>query len=132
MNLNRRQTLHVGSAALAALHPLAGMAQAPAPCVMASFSGPADMARALAPAGIEVGPLVCPNADVHVYVPHDAFDYFGAAYGLDFVTPQGWTTHSVPSAAAVSRLIRHIQQGQVRAAFVENISDPRLAQRHEA
>lgn len=70
-----------------------------------------------------------PRDQRRVMTSHDAFGYFGAAYGLDFVAPQGWTTHSDPSAAAVARLIRHIKQGQVRAVFVENISDPRLAQR---
>ena len=50
----------------------------------------------------------------------------GAAYGVDFLAPQGWSTHSEPSAAAVARLIRQIRQEGVRALFVENISDPRL------
>jgi zinc/manganese transport system substrate-binding protein len=70
-----------------------------------------------------------PRAQRRVMTSHDAFGYFGAAYGVDFVAPQGWATHSEPSAAAVARLIRHIKQGGVRAVFVENISDPRLAQR---
>ena len=38
MTLNRRQTLQLGSAALAALHPLATRAQASAPRIVASFS----------------------------------------------------------------------------------------------
>ena len=60
---------------------------------------------------------------------HDAFGYFGAAYGVDFLSPQGWNTHSEPSAAAVARLIQQIRQQRVRALFVENISDPRLLER---
>ncbi|MCA3221840.1 MAG: zinc ABC transporter substrate-binding protein [Burkholderiales bacterium] len=252
MTLNRRQTLKMGGAALAALHPLALRAQAPAPRVVASFSILADMARELAPAGVQVTALVGPNADAHVYAPspadgkrlaeadlvlinglgfegwiermvkisgyrgtvavasqgiqartgghhgtdphawqdltlarryasnisaafiqrwpaqrdeiarrdadyggrigsldrqvrewlsvvpraqrrvitsHDAFGYFGAAYGVDFLAPQGWTTHSEPSAAAVARLIRQIRKDGVRAIFIENISDPRLVER---
>ena len=70
-----------------------------------------------------------PRAQRRVITSHDAFGYFGAAYGLDFLAPQGWNTHSEPSAAAVARLIRQIKRDGVRAIFVENISDPRLVER---
>lgn len=70
-----------------------------------------------------------PRAQRRVITPHDAFNYFGAAYGVDFLAPQGWNTHSEPSAAAVARLIRQIKQNGVRAIFIENISDPRLVER---
>jgi zinc/manganese transport system substrate-binding protein len=248
----RRRTLCLGSATLAALHPLALQAQAQAPRVVASFSILADMAQELAPMGVQVTALVGPDADAHVYEPspadgrrlaladlvlinglgfegwiermvkvsgyrglvavasqgvrprssghhgidphawqdlalarryaanisaayaqrwpdrrdevsrrnadyaaridrldarvrtwldavprtqrrvitsHDAFGYFGAAYGVDFLAPQGWNTHSEPSAAAVAQLIRQIRKDGVRALFVENISDPRLVER---
>jgi zinc/manganese transport system substrate-binding protein len=64
-----------------------------------------------------------------VITSHDAFGYFGAAYGVDFLAPQGWNTHSEPSAASVARLIRQIRDHGVRAIFLENISDPRLMER---
>lgn len=70
-----------------------------------------------------------PREQRRVIVSHDAFGYLGAAYGIDFFAPQGWNTHSEPSAATVARLIRQIRQHQVRAIFVENISDPRLVER---
>ncbi len=70
-----------------------------------------------------------PRAQRRVITSHDAFGYFGAAYGVDFLAPQGWNTHSEPSAAAVARLIRQIRKDGVRAVFVENISDPRLVER---
>lgn len=70
-----------------------------------------------------------PRAQRRVITSHDAFGYFGAAYGVDFLAPQGWSTHSEPSAAAVARLIRQIRKDGVRAIFVENISDPRLVER---
>ena len=75
-----------------------------------------------------------PRAQRRVITSHDAFGYYAAAYGVDFLAPQGWNTHSEPSAAAVARLIRQIKNEGVRALFVENISDPRLIQRiaHEA
>jgi zinc/manganese transport system substrate-binding protein len=247
-----RRTFCLGSATLAALHPLALRAQVPAMRVVASFSILADMAQELAPAGVQVTALVGPDSDAHVYEPspadgkrlaqadlvvinglgfegwiermvkvsgyrgpvavatqgiqprsgghhdsdphawqdlalarrysanisaafaqrwpdrrneinrrsadylariealdaqvrawlsavpraqrrvitsHDAFGYFGAAYGVDFLAPQGWNTHSEPSAAAVARLIRQIKTDGVRAIFIENISDPRLVER---
>jgi len=71
---------------------------------------------------------VIPRAQRRVITSHDAFGYYAAAYGVDFFAPQGWNTHSEPSAAAVGRLIRQIKQEGVRALFVENISDPRLIQ----
>ena len=70
-----------------------------------------------------------PREQRRVIVSHDAFGYLGAAYGIDFFAPQGWNTHSEPSAATVGRLIRQIRQQQVRAVFVENISDARLVER---
>lgn len=70
-----------------------------------------------------------PRAQRRVITSHDAFGYFGAAYGIDFLAPQGWATHSEPSAAAVGKLIRQIRQQNVKALFIENISDPRLLQR---
>lgn len=252
MPIDRRLLIRAGFAALPALLPLTPRAQATAPQVVVSFSILADMARELAPAGVQVTALVGPDADAHVYAPspadgrrlaqtdlvlinglgfegwiermvkvsgyrgtvvvatkgiqtrsgghhgvdphawqdlalarryasnitaayaerwpgqreeiarrgaaylaridsldrqvrdwldavpraqrrvitsHDAFGYFGAAYGVDFLAPQGWATHSEPSAAAVARLIRQIRQEGVRAIFIENISDPRLVAR---
>jgi zinc/manganese transport system substrate-binding protein len=70
-----------------------------------------------------------PRAQRRVVTGHDAFGYFGAAYGVDFLAPRGWSTHSEPSAAAVARLIRQLRQQRVRAVFLENISDPRLVER---
>ena len=70
-----------------------------------------------------------PREQRRVISSHDAFGYFGAAYGVDFLAAQGWNTHSEPSAAAVGRLIQQIRVQRVRALFVENISDPRLLQR---
>jgi len=70
-----------------------------------------------------------PRAQRRVITSHDAFGYFGAAYGVDFLAPQGWNTHSEPSAAAVARLIRQIKTQGVRAIFMENISDRRLVER---
>lgn len=48
---------------------------------------------------------------------------------LLFFSLQGWTTEREPSAADIARLIREIKHDNVRALFVENMSDPRLLKR---
>jgi zinc/manganese transport system substrate-binding protein len=63
-----------------------------------------------------------------VITTHDAFDYFGAAYGIEFIAPQGVSTEAEASAADVAALIEQIREEGVTALFVENISDPRLVE----
>jgi zinc/manganese transport system substrate-binding protein len=70
-----------------------------------------------------------PRGQRRVITSHDAFGYFAEAYGVDFLTPRGWTTRSEPSAAAVARLVRQVRDQKVRALFLENISAPRLIER---
>lgn len=70
-----------------------------------------------------------PASQRRVITSHDAFGYFGAAYGLDFVAPQGMSTDSEASPAMVAKLIQQIRREGVRAVFVENITDPRLVER---
>jgi zinc/manganese transport system substrate-binding protein len=61
-----------------------------------------------------------------VITTHDAFGYFGAAYGVQFLAPEGVSTESEASARDVARLIDQIRAERVSALFVENMSDPRL------
>ena len=70
-----------------------------------------------------------PRAQRKIITAHDAFGYFGAAYGLDILSPRGWSSASEPSAAAVARLMRQIREHGIRALFLENITDPRLIER---
>lgn len=70
-----------------------------------------------------------PKAQRRVITSHDAFGYFGAAYGIEFLSPQGMNTDSEASASAVARLVDQIRRQGVRAVFVENITDPRLVER---
>ncbi|WP_262031076.1 metal ABC transporter substrate-binding protein [Microvirga sp. Mcv34] len=60
---------------------------------------------------------------------HDAFRYFEAAYGIDFVSPQGVSTESEASAKDVARIIQQIKRERITAVFVENVSDARLMER---
>jgi zinc/manganese transport system substrate-binding protein len=57
---------------------------------------------------------------------HDAFGYFGAAYGIRFLAPVGLSTDSEPTAAGMAQLVRQMKREGIKALFVENISDPRL------
>jgi zinc/manganese transport system substrate-binding protein len=70
-----------------------------------------------------------PPAKRRVITSHDAFGYFGAAYGVEFLAPMGWNTESEPSAKDVARLVRQMKKEGTRALFVENMSDPRLIRR---
>lgn len=69
-----------------------------------------------------------PEARRVVITSHDAFRYFGAAYGVRFLAPQGVSTESEASAGDVAGLIGQIRETGVKTIFVENISDPRLIQ----
>jgi zinc/manganese transport system substrate-binding protein len=64
-----------------------------------------------------------------IITSHDAFRYFEAAYGIDFVSPQGVSTDSEASAKDVARIIQQIRREKIAAVFVENVSDARLMER---
>lgn len=64
-----------------------------------------------------------------VITSHDAFGYFAAAYGLEFLAPQGISTDAEPSAKGVAKLIGQIRKEKIRAVFVENMTDGRLVER---
>jgi len=67
-----------------------------------------------------------PRARRRVITSHDAFGYFGSAYGVTFLAPLGTSTEAQASAKGVARLIVQIRREKIRTLFVENISDPRL------
>ena len=60
---------------------------------------------------------------------HDAFAYFGRAYGIDFLAPVGVSNNAEPTAKGVARLIRQLKSEKVPAVFSENVADPRLIER---
>ncbi len=59
---------------------------------------------------------------------HDAFGYFGAAYGVTILSPMGFSTESEPAAGGVAKLIKQIRKEKITAVFIENMSDPRLVE----
>ena len=64
-----------------------------------------------------------------VVTSHDAFGYFGRAYGIRFISPVGISTDAEPSAADVARIIQQIRREKIPAVFIESISDTRLLER---
>jgi zinc/manganese transport system substrate-binding protein len=60
---------------------------------------------------------------------HDAFGYFAAAYGVEFLSAQGVSTESEATPKQIAGLIRQIKAENIRAVFLENMSDKRLVTR---
>ena len=67
-----------------------------------------------------------PEARKKIITSHDAFGYFGAAYGLEIIAPEGVSTESEASAQDVAKIIRQIKAEKIPAVFIENITDHRL------
>jgi zinc/manganese transport system substrate-binding protein len=63
---------------------------------------------------------------------HDAFGYFAAAYGIEFIAPLGVSTESEASARDIAGIITQVRAAKIPAVFLENISDPRLIRRISA
>ncbi|BDV35334.1 metal ABC transporter substrate-binding protein [Methylocystis iwaonis] len=70
-----------------------------------------------------------PKERRRVVSTHDAFGYFSARYGVEFIAPQGVSTEAEASARDIARIIDSVKQHKVGAVFLENIADPRLAKR---
>ena len=67
-----------------------------------------------------------PKAKRRVITSHDAFGYFGAAYGVEFLAPEGISTETEPSAGDVAKLVDQIRAEHIKALFIENMTDARL------
>ncbi len=70
-----------------------------------------------------------PKERRRVVSTHDAFGYFAARYGVEFIAPQGVSTEAEVSARDVAKIIDAVKSQKVAAVFIENIADPRLAKR---
>src|SRR5258708_5972270 len=58
---------------------------------------------------------------------HNAFGYFAAAYGIEFIAPEGVSTESEPSARDIGGIIGQIKSSKIPAVFLEKFIDPLLA-----
>ena len=61
-----------------------------------------------------------------IITTHDAFGYFGRAYGMSFIAPQNVSTEAEASAKDVAKIIRQIRAEKIPAVFLENVTDTRL------
>ena len=64
-----------------------------------------------------------------IVTTHDAFAYFGRAYGLELIAPLGRAADAEPSAKDVATIIRQIRADHIPALFLETALDPRLMNR---
>ncbi|MGB9154297.1 MAG: metal ABC transporter substrate-binding protein [Alphaproteobacteria bacterium] len=69
---------------------------------------------------------VVPASQRKIITSHDAFGYFGAAYGVTFIAPQGISTEVEPTATQVAKLIEQMKAEKVRRVFIETMGSPRL------
>jgi zinc/manganese transport system substrate-binding protein len=63
---------------------------------------------------------------------HDAFGYFAARYGIEFIAPIGVSTEAEASARDIAKIIAQMKAEHIPAVFLERISDPRLMRRISA
>lgn len=67
-----------------------------------------------------------PSRDRKCAVIHQAYGYFGDAYGVEFLALTGLSAESEPSAARIARVIDRVRAEGIRALFVEDEGDARL------
>lgn len=69
-----------------------------------------------------------PEAKRKVITSHDAFGYYEKRYGVEFVSVAGASTQAEAAAGDVANIIRLARKQQIKAIFVENISNERMIQ----
>jgi zinc/manganese transport system substrate-binding protein len=73
-----------------------------------------------------------PESHRKVISTHDAFGFFEARYGIEFIAPLGVSTESEASARDVAGIITQVKAAHIPAVFLERVSDPRLMRRISA
>ena len=63
---------------------------------------------------------------------HDAFQYFGHAYGLEEMAIQGWSTDSEAGIREIQNLAGEIAERKIKAVFVETSISPATIEALEA
>ena len=69
-----------------------------------------------------------PAGQRRIITSHDAFGYFGAAYGVSFLAPVGVSTEAEPSAAGMAQLIKQMRSEGIKIVFFENMTSPKLVE----
>jgi zinc/manganese transport system substrate-binding protein len=68
-----------------------------------------------------------PSSRRRIITTHEAFGYYGARYGIEFLAAEGISTDSEPSAKAIAALVAQIKREKVRAVFIESMASDRIA-----
>nr|WP_294544278.1 zinc ABC transporter substrate-binding protein [uncultured Rhodopila sp.] len=76
---------------------------------------------------IEAALKPIPAADRRIITTHDAFGYYGARYGIEFLAAEGISTEFEPSARSIAALVAQIRREKVRAVFIEAMTSDRMA-----
>jgi zinc/manganese transport system substrate-binding protein len=79
-------------------------------------------------ASIAAAMAAIPADQRRIITTHDAFGYYGARYGIEFLSAEGISTEFEPSAKAIAALVRQIKREKVHAVFIENMTSPRMAE----
>jgi zinc/manganese transport system substrate-binding protein len=67
-----------------------------------------------------------PKEKRRVITTHDAFQYYGKAYGVQFLAPLGISTENEPSAGDLAKLERQIKREHIKALFLENVTNSQM------
>lgn len=69
-----------------------------------------------------------------VITSHDAFGYFGRAYGIQIIALQGMDHHREPTPREMAAIIKRARDLGIRALFFEHLGNPRLTEQiaHDA
>lgn len=78
-------------------------------------------------AWVEARLAATPAGQRRIITTHDAFGYYGARYGIEFLAPEGISTEFEPSAKSIAALVAQIKREKIRAVFIENMTSPRMA-----
>ncbi len=70
---------------------------------------------------------VCKNKEI-IYAGHYAFGYLASRYGLKYLSAQGVSPDSEPTAQDFINLISQIKENNINYVFYEELSSPKIAQ----
>lgn len=73
-----------------------------------------------------------PEGQRYLVTPHDAFNYFSRAYGMEVIAPQGVSTDSEVANQDIEKTANLIVEHGIKAIFVESTTNPeRMEKLHE-
>jgi len=80
-------------------------------------------------AEIEAAFEAIPRTARRIVTTHDAFAYYGARFGIDFIGAQGVSAETEPSARQIARLLDQIRKLGITAVFLEGPGSERAMRR---